>query len=517
MVKDGKITQTGTLTELEPLLDIEDVMIDLGGKPVIPGMTDCHIHLLAYATTKERNVNLKGISSLEELQKKADLFIREKKIRNGNWLSGWGWNHDLFPDRKMPDRHCLDEISTKHPIKLTRMCYHICAVNSLALEAAGITGNTADPEGGHIDRDAGGRPTGVLRETAMALVDRVIPPLNDKEEIKELILSACADLVSCGFTTVHADDFYAVGDREKLLDAYRELDQADLLPLDINLQMLVGKPEDIDFLMEQGLRTGTRFKRLSAGPVKILGDGSLGSRTAALQAPYSDDPGTSGFMLATAEHFEKIAHRAFSNGFDVTMHAIGDLTMETALAAYEKYSDLIREKGLRPSIIHCQIASPAILEKFREQGVIANFQPIFIHSDWPIAGERVGSERLKTSYCWKTFLNKGIKCVGSSDAPVENFNPFWNIYAAVARKDLDGNPAVGWVIEEALNREEALKLFTLHPPLLAGETGWKGQLKSGYSADFAVLSDHLYEVPEEGIRHIYVLATYKEGRKVYEF
>lgn len=515
LVHEGMITGTGTFETLKSQLTPGDITVNLGGKPVIPGLSDCHLHLLAYAATKERVVNLKGLASLEEIQDRVASFIREKKIKQGCWVNGSGWNHDLFQERKIPDRHDLDKISAEHPIKLLRMCYHICVVNTKALELAGIDSKAPDPEGGRIDRDAEGNPTGVLREKAMALLDRVIPQIKDKSEIKDLIISSCNDLIRHGFTTVHTDDFGFAGDRQTLLDAYRELDEADRLPLDIILQMIIYEPDDLRFYLDNGLQSGTRFKRLSAGPVKILGDGTLGSRTAALKAPYDDEPATSGFMLMPEQDLDLMIQQAFLNGFNVAVHAIGDLTMETVLNIYKKYRNLIKKNDLKPSVIHCQIASPSILNKFKQLKIIANFQPIFLHSDWSVAEERVGKKRLKTSYCWKTFTGMGIPCVGSSDAPIESFNPFWNIYTAVARKNLDGMPLEGWITEEALSREEALKLFTLYPPLLTGETDRKGQIKTGFAADFAVLSDHPYTVPEDELKNIKVLATYKEGHKVY--
>ena len=517
-VEEGKIVETGSGEDLKASLpsQVSDVtLVDLEHNTVVPGLVDCHIHLVGYAATKEKNVSLKGVPSLDAMQDKVCSFIEKKELEEGSWISGSGWNHDSFPVREIPTRHDLDAISPHHPMKLLRMCYHICVVNTKALELAGITKDTPDPVGGKIDRDAEGNPTGVLRETAMTLVDKAIPPLKDKEEIKELILAACNDLVSMGFTAVHTDDFGMVGDRQALYEAYMELDQEGKLPLEVVLQMITYEPSDFQFYVDHGLKTGTRFNRLVAGPIKILGDGSLGSRTAALKEPYSDDPSTSGFMLMTDESLEKMISQAFENGFDTAIHSIGDLTMEKVLENYEKYQDLVKQHNLKPSIIHSQIASPALLEKYKELGVVANFQPIFTHSDWHIAEERVGSERLKTSYCWKTYLDMGIPCVGSSDAPVESFNPYWNLYAAVARKDLTGNPEGGWIPEEALSRDEALKLFTLYPPMLTNEVGVKGELKAGYAADFTVLSDDPYTVDLEEMKNMKALATYKGGEKVY--
>jgi hypothetical protein len=515
IVDEGMIIETGSFERLKTGLSSADAMVNLEGKTIIPGFTDSHIHLMAYAVSKELNVNLKGINSIGAMQDKTSAFIKKKALSPGRWVSGWGWNHDLFPDRCMPDRHDLDKISDEHPIQLTRMCYHICVVNSKALITAGINENTPDPDGGRIDRDEHGKPTGILRETAMELIDRVIEPLTDLGEIKDLIRSACADLVACGFTCVHTDDFGILSNRDLLLKAYLELDEAGELPLDLVLQMIINSPSELDFYIERNMQSGRRFNRLSTGPIKILGDGSLGSRTAALKEPYNDGPETSGFMLFEKETLEEMIASCFKNDFDVAVHAIGDLTQQTVLEIFGRYKHLINKGNLKPSIIHCQIASPDILALYREHNIIANFQPIFIHSDWPIALERVGEERLKTSYCWRTFIDSGIYCVGSSDAPVESFNPFYNLYTAVFRKGLEGQPDGGWIPDEALSRQEALNLLTLYPPKLTGEEMIKGQLKQGYVADFAVLSGNPLTVPEDELKDLTVLATYKAGIPVY--
>ncbi|RQD70577.1 MAG: amidohydrolase [Tindallia sp. MSAO_Bac2] len=516
IVENGKFEKVGATEVLKKEINDSDELIDLQNKTVIPGLTDSHIHLLAYGSTKEQVVSLKEVRSMEELKSKVAQHIDRKALTSGQWVKGSGWNHDTFPDRKVPDRQDLDSISREHPIMLLRMCYHICSVNTKALEMAGITRDTPDPEGGKIDRDANGNPTGVLRETAMELVKQAIPPIVDKDEIKDLILSATEDLVSLGFTTVHTDDFGFVGDRQALLDAYKELNEQKKLPLQIVMQMIIHNPEDIDFYIENNLQSWNSMGRLMPGPIKILGDGSLGSRTAALHEPYSDDPETSGFMLMSEERLDAMIKKSFENGFDVAAHGIGDKTTETMLDLFKKYEHIYKPKNLRPSVIHSQIGSDSILRKYRDQQVIANVQPIFTHSDLHIAEDRIGSKRLKYSYCWKTYLDMGIPTVGSSDSPVESFNPFWNIYTAVARKDLEGNPKDGWIMEEALSLQEAMELFTLKPPMLSDECDTKGQLKEGYEANFTVLDKDPFKVDIEELKDFKAHATYFRGEKVYE-
>jgi predicted amidohydrolase YtcJ len=511
LVEDGLITATGEEKALLKSVDGVCDTVDLGGHPLIYGLTDSHLHLLAYAATLEKVVNLKGVRSLDELQNRVKTFIEQKNVPTGSWVAGSGWNHDQFAERRMPDRHDLDCIAVDKPIKLVRMCFHASVVNTMALQMAGIDKDTPDPPGGAIDRDQHGYPTGLLRETAMDLVDRAIPPISDQAVIKDLILTACDNLVRLGFTTVHVDDFSFNVERRVLFDAYLDLDRQGLLPLDVVLQLIVQNEEELDFYIQKELKSGLRYSRLMIGPIKVLADGSLGSRTAALKEPYSDDPQTAGFLLMPVEKLDRLFARALENGFDLAVHAIGDLAMEKVAGLLAKHQELRVINRLTASIIHCTVADYPTINLLRHSDIIANIQPIFIHSDWQIAPDRLGTQRLKTSYCWKTYLSQKVFCVGSSDAPIESANPFENIYAAVARKDLNGKPDAGWIKEEALSREDALRLFTLNPPVLSREAEIKGQLKTGFRADFVLLSADPLLCSEEALKAIKVIKTYKSG------
>jgi predicted amidohydrolase YtcJ len=307
------------------------------------------------------------------------------------------------------------------------------------------------------------------------------------------------------------DDFSFNVERRVLFDAYLELDRQGLLPFDVVLQLIVQSEEDLDFFIQKGLKSGLRYSRLMIGPIKVLADGSLGSRTAALKEPYSDDPQTAGFLLMQVEKLDRLFAKALENGFDLAVHAIGDLAMGKVAGLLAKHQELRVKNSLTASIIHCTVADYPTINLLRHSDIIANIQPIFIHSDWQIALDRLGKQRLKTSYCWKTYLSQKVLCVGSSDAPIESANPFENIYTAVARKDLNGKPDAGWIKEEALSREDALRLFTLNPPVLSREAEIKGQLKAGFRADFVLLSADPLLCSEEALKSIKVIKTYKSG------
>ncbi|QZY55624.1 amidohydrolase [Crassaminicella profunda] len=510
-VKNGKIVKCGRAEEMNDYKTDYEI-IDLKGKFVYPGFTDAHMHLIAYSQKKLYEVALNDVYSREELVKKVKTFIKKKNIKPGDWVIGAGWNQDQFEDNVFPDRYLLDEISTQHPIHLTRTCYHICVVNSKALDLAGIDENTISPDGGKIDQDKDHIPTGILRENAMDLVTRILPGIKDKNRMKELIIKGCEDLAKVGITTVHTDDFPFVEDKETLWKVFKELANNNELPIRVVLQLRAAKEDDIYHYERMGLKSFDKINNLVVGPIKVITDGSLGSRTAALEEPYEDDKENKGLMLMSEEKLDQLVHESFYHDFDICMHAIGDRSMRAILASYERYYDLYREKGFRPSIIHCQIGNSEILNGFKKLNIIANIQPIFSNTDWKIAESRIGKERLKYSYCWKTYMDMGIVCVGSSDAPIESFNPLYGIYTAVTRKDLEGNPKNGWVPEESLDIHRAVDLFIKNASYLSHEEEEKGSIEVGKYADFVVLAEDLLKVDEEHIKDILVENTIVGGK-----
>ena len=513
IVKDGVILETGK-GEIPGRFKAAGEVTDLGGKTVVPGFADCHMHLLNYSLRKEREVDLSGTASVEELVQRVKSFTFKNNIKPGEWVVGAGWNNEDFPDKKLPDKKVLDSISAMHPIKLTRACCHLHSVNSLALDIAGIDRDTPDTGGGEIDRDAYGYPTGILRENAIHRVNKHIPVPGDKRLLKDLILKGCIKLAAAGITTVHTDDFPYSRDKKSLLEAYRELEKEGRLPIRVVLQLRADGPEDIDDYAGLGIRPGKTLGKLVFGSVKIIADGSLGARTAALTEPYCDQPENRGILVHEKEPLEKIITKAFDLGFDVAVHAIGDRAYETVLDLFGRHRDTIKNKGLRPSVIHCQIGSERVLGLMKVLDVTANIQPVFLNSDWKMAESRVGNKRLEYSYCWRKYMDMGIRCVGSSDAPVEPFEPLYGIYSAVTRKDLNGKPEEGWLIKEGLTPGQALRLFTVNPAYLIHREDRLGSIAEGFAADMVVLSEDIFKVPHERIRDIKVLGTIAGGQEL---
>ncbi len=510
-VSQGKIEAMGSLNDLDCIHECAREVIDLEGKSVYPGFTDAHLHLIAYAQKKCHEVSLSDCTSKEDMVKRIKVHIVKNDIQPGEWVIGAGWNQELFQDKSYPDRHLLDDVTVESPVFLIRTCYHICVVNSVALKECGIDANTSFQDGGKIDKDQQGEPTGVLRENAMSLVTNQIPSIHSKDKLKALILEGCQDLASLGITTVHADDFSFIEDKKMLWQAYEELAQENALPLRVILQLRVASLEDIVEYKDMGMKSWMDINRLRIGPVKIIADGSLGSRTAALEEAYSDDLNNRGILLNSEKEYDEMISESFKNNFDMCVHAIGDRAMKIILNNYQKYKKLYKKKGFRPSIIHCQIASEEILEKFKTLDIIANIQPVFVSSDWRIIESRVGAKRLKYCYSWKKYFEKGIKCAGSSDAPVESFNPIYGIHAAVNRQDLAGMPKDGWIPEEKLSLKEAIYIFTTGAAFLSHEEDLKGNFEIGKYADFVVLSDDLFEINEEQIKDVIVEKTIVGG------
>lgn len=510
-VKDGLIEYIGDDYEHDDIVSKE--IIDLGSKHIYPGFIDSHLHMLSYCWKQLYEVDLRHVKSSEELVMTVRKFIEENHIEDGQWIVGSGWNHEYFDDKKLPDRNLLDKISIVHPILLNRACYHLCVVNSLALEMAGISESAISVDGGAIDL-VDNRPTGVLRENAETLVSDLLPSLCDKEIMKKLIIKGCKDLAKVGVTTVHTDDFSFVGDKAILLEAYKELALSHQLPINIVLQLRVSCVEEVQLFNELGLKSWMNYNKLRIGPVKIIEDGSLGARTAALSEPYSDDSKALGILVYDKKKLEDMVCASFDVGLDIAIHAIGDRTMNLILDIYEKYQSLIKQQEFRPSIIHCQIGSEGILERFKKLQVIANIQPIFLRTDWRMVEDRVGMERMKYSYCWKTYLDMGIPCAASSDAPIESFNPLLGVYCAVTRSDLSRKPLEGWMPEEKLSVIEGVKLYTEGSAYASKEENIKGSFRLGAVADFVVVSECLEEIDPHKIKDVEVTETYVDGELV---
>jgi predicted amidohydrolase YtcJ len=508
---EGKFNAVGSNDEIMSLQQDDEEIIDLEGKTVVPGFNDSHMHFLGYAVFKNR-VDLTSVKSINELIEKTKDYIKKNNIPKGQWIISRGWNENFFTDKIVPTKVDLDKISTEHPIFFSRVCGHIGVANSLALELSNISSFTENPEGGVIDKE-NTHPTGILRENAMNYIFNNIPVMA-KDEIKHVLRDAFKDALSCGLTTIHSEDMGTAGDLKNLIEAYRELEQEEELPLRIVLQLNLTTKKAIYEANALGLNSHTGTNRLNVGLLKLYQDGSLGGRTAAMEEPYLDTK-SNGVTIYTQEELDNLVLEGHKAGFQLAIHAIGDRAIKMILDSYEKIKIQYTTEDFRPIIIHCQFTNKDLLEKFKNLGVIANVQPSFVMTDWPIVETAVGIKRAADSYNWKSMLDAGIHVSFSSDAPIESFNPLYGIYAAVTRKNLTGEPEEGFYSNQNLTVEEAISAFTLGPAYMNFEEDIKGSISSGKLADFVVLSEDIYTVPKDDIKDIRVLQTYVGGQRVF--
>ncbi len=514
-IRDSKIVDLGSSSDMLAYRSEASEIIDLKGKLMVPGFNDSHMHLVYYGSSL-LDVDLAGVKSIDELIQRTRQFAVDKKIEPDRLIQGRGWNHDYFTEKRFPTKYDLDRISTTQPILLRRACYHASVVNSKALQILGITKDTPQVEGGYFDVDEKGEPLGIFRENALDLLNPLFrePSI---DEIKRIIQKAAMGVNAKGITSVQTDDFLSVrdGDFSKIIKAYEELKEEGNLTLRINEQSRFDNVKSLNKFIDMGYKTGVGDEYFRIGPLKLMADGSLGARTAYLKMPYFDDPTTSGIPVLTQEELDSLIITAHNRDMQVAVHCIGDATMYMVFESFEKAQKQNPREDARHSIVHCQITDTQLLDKFKEQNVIAHIQPIFLDYDLHIVEERVGKERAGSTYNWKGMLNRGVHIACGSDCPVENFDVLPGIYSAVTRKDLSGYPKGGWLPKQRLTVMEALHGFTLGAAYASFEEDIKGSITKGKLADLTVLSENIFEIDPDRIKDVQVEMTFLGGRRVY--
>lgn len=516
-ISEGKVKKIGSDKEVESLIGEDTYVIDLKGKAVVPGFNDTHVHLVGYGAAINA-VDLNGVSSIDELITKCKDFIDEKQIDPGKWVYGRGWNQNLFvaDGKRFPTNEDLDKISTEHPILLIRVCGHIGLSNSKALQNVGITEDTFIA-GGSFDKNSAGKPNGIIREASLEWYKKNIVPKPSLEDIKISILSGAQELLKWGVTSIHSEDSYDLGYGGDFMDiykAYKELETEGRLPLRVYQKVSLPKHEDIEKFLKTGLRTGDGSNFYKIGPVKQWCDGTMGARTAALTEGYSDDPENRGILVYEEEELYQNILLAHNSGMQVCLHAIGDRALSTVLNAYER---VISESNLphRHRIVHCQVGNLGLYEKLARLGISINIQPLSTASDLNMMNSRLGSDREKESHNWRTITDLGVCISASSDVPVELPNVFYGIHAIVNRKDLNDKPKNGWLPEQAVTVEEALKMYTINSAWNEFEEEIKGTLTEGKLADMVILDKDPLMVDSGSIKDIRVLATLIDGKIMY--
>jgi predicted amidohydrolase YtcJ len=481
-------------------------VVDLQGKTVIPGMVDAHAHLAGLGTSL-RIVSLVGTRSVDDVI--ARVAARAKEVPRGSWILGRGWDQNDWPDTRFPTHEALSRALPDHPVYLTRVDGHAAFVNEAALRAASIEADTPDPDGGRILRGANGAATGVLVDRAQLIVNRVIPPPSRQEQ-RASILAAVREANRWGLTGIHD-----AGVARATIDLYEELAKAGEYTLR-NYVMVANDSADIGHYLARGPQSGLYDGHLWIRSIKVVADGALGSRGAALLEPYSDDAGNSGLEVTPARRIRAIAIQALRRGFQVNTHAIGDRANRTALDAYAAALAEVPVADHRFRVEHAQILHHEDIPRFSELGVIPSMQASHQTSDMYWAGNRIGSGRLLGAYAWRSLLDLGNIIPNGSDFPVEAVNPLISFHAAVSRQDANDWPAGGWFPEQRMTREEALESMTIWPAYAAFQERELGSLSVGKYADFVVLDQDIMRVAPSAILATRVLATYIGGRAVYE-
>jgi hypothetical protein len=498
----GKVLAIGSNEKIKPLAGTRTQMRDLGGSGkavfVYPGFNDAHTHLGAAGRIK-LNVDLAGVESLAAMLTKVGDYA--KAAPAGHWLIGGRWDHTLWPDKTLPTRQELDQVTGNHPAFLQRIDGHIAIVNTAALEAAGITGETTPPQGGAIDKDATGAPTGILRESALDLVARLIPPPSHDERLRADEL-AIADALMHGVTSVQ--DF---SDWNNFL-IFEELEKNGKLNLRISEWLPFAA--SLDELKKMRAHHDINDPLLHTGMLKGFMDGSLGSRTAALKAPYADDPKNTGLPQYTQEQLNKMAVERAQAGFQIGFHAIGDKATSMALDAFAQPAI---STSARNRIEHAQVVDSADIPRFKQLGVIASMQPNHLLTDMNWAEARLGPQRAAYSYAWKAFLNAGVPLAFGTDYPVEPITPFRGLYAAVTRMNEAGTKT--YFPSNKITRGQALFAYTQGSAYAEFAEKYKGKLVLGYDADFILLDRDLFTVAPPELLKTRVLETYVAGQQVY--
>jgi len=493
-IKNSRIIKVGENAEIESLIKKSTKVVDLNGKTVVPGLIDTHIHLAGFGKTLT-GINLRGIQSIKEMQHK--LKKRVQKTEEEEWILGRGWDQDRLKEKRYPTRWDLDKVSPNNPVVLTRVCGHLCVVNTRTLKKAGITAETSPASGGKIDKDSKtSEPTGILRENAMDLVHRIIPEPSEHQLMKACRL-ACQKAVEAGLTSVHW-----IINSEAEIRTIQKLRAQKKLPLRAYLLIPVGF---LEHLIGLSLSTGFGDDMVRIGGVKIFADGSLGARTAALHASYSDDPSTKGMMIYSKEKLEELIMKAHRAGLQLAVHAIGDQAIDVVLTALEKTLKKIPRKDHRHRIEHASVLSEILISRMKKLGVIASVQPHFVVSDFWIA-DRLGPKRARWTYPFKTLIQDGVPTVGGSDCPVEPVKPLLGIQAAVSRKSFS---------EEQISVDKALRMYTIDAAFASFEENAKGSIEVGKLADLVVLSRDPRRVPPDEIKDIGVERTFVGGRMVH--
>ena len=510
-VRGDRVLAVGTRDVVMKSKGPDTKVVDLDGHFVMPGFNDAHMHL-ASAGFEKLNVNLVGVKTLDEFRER--IRARVEKAAPAEWIIGEGWDETRWPVKVVPTRWDLDEVTSGHPAYMDRVDGHIGVANTRALQLASITVASRDPEGGKIDRDENGTPNGILRETARDAVKAVIPK-PDHDQRRKAIETAIAEISSYGLTSVQDNSSW------EDFQIYQELEREGKLT--VRLSEWLPFDDSVEALNSKRNSHPASDSMLHTGMLKGFMDGSLGSKTAALLEPYSDDAKNSGLPQYEPAKLNTMTRERVLAGYQIGFHAIGDRGVQMALAAFDGAEKAAKEGNVkavdggdnfRLRVEHAQVTTPQQIARFKELKVIASMQPSHLLTDMNWAESRLGAKRAATSYAWADFLKRGVVLAFGTDYPVERVSPFRGLYAAVTRQSEDGKKS--YYPEQKLTMEQAIAAYTTGSAYAEFAEKQKGKLEPGMLADFVVLDQDITSVPFPRVLTTKVLRTVVGGRTVYE-
>ena len=510
-VRGERIAAVGSRGEVGELIGPRTEVVDLRGMTVLPGLIDGHGHLTGLGAIQLGVIDLAGTTSYDEVIEMIE--ARAAETPEGEWILGRGWDHESWPEKRLPHHRRLSEAVPNHPVMIGRVDGHADLANAKAMGLAGVDRNTESPPGGEVLVGENGEPTGVFVDNASGLIGRAVPP-GARGSTEDLIIAGQQAALEAGLVGVHD-----MGIQPSGVEVYKRLEAEGVLKLRMDLAL--SAPFAVRYFEENEPYVGDR---VTARAAKLYMDGAMGSRGAWLLEPYSDrqtdsqgEPYT-GLALTEPERIEFISRHGLEKGYQIRVHAIGDRANREVLDAFERAAastgaDL---RAARFRVEHAQLLSPADIPRFGEMGVIASMQQTHATTDMRWMGDRVGQERLEGAYAWATLSRSGAVIVGGSDFPVERHSPFRGLYAAITRQDERGNPPGGWLPDERMTRDQMLRSFTIDAAFAAFAENQRGSLEPGKLADFIVLDRDPMTIEPIDILGTRVLRTVISGETVYE-
>lgn len=507
-VQKGRIAMVGSDSDILPWATEDTNLIDLAGKTVLPGFVDSHMHIL-HTGMLLRKLDLRGVSCVEEIIARGRNFLDTHTLAPGEWVVGYGFNQNTFPVAELPDGAIAEAISTEHPVLLDRICGHVGAANKKALALAGYDETTVIP-GGDLEKTSDGTLNGIVHEAALDQLKASIPR-TPQGQLEDILAETGAMFARTGLTAIHSDDMGPEGTSwENLRGAVDNLIARDAMEVRIWQEWETPRPQQLQEVIDMGIATGWGNEWFRIANIKLIGDGSLGARTAYLRAPYDDDPSSCGIPVYTDEELEEMVALCHNANLQVACHGIGDGICHQFVTAVEKVMTA-DPKPLCHRLVHCQIGDEPLYRRMAAVGMGADIQPPFTYTDAPLVAPRLGA-RAPMCYAWKTLLDCGVVLAGGSDSPVEDYAPLWGIHCAVNRITEDGET---WMPEQCLTVEEAVALYTSAPAKMMGDSQNSGTLEAGKWADLVVLSRDIFTIDPKTIKDTAVELTMVGGRISY--